>query len=103
MTKRRITDKQFLTEKIIDLTDTGNNNSMRVVRDTRSRLDAMSDHLGAFDDSPLEVIPEDRGYIESKLQRQMPEDPEGNYEDQGAAIIESTTFFPACPLTITFT
>ena len=47
MTKRRITDKQFQTEKIIDLTDTGNNNSMRVVRDTRSRLDAKSDHLGA--------------------------------------------------------
>lgn len=67
---------------------------------TKSILDPKSEHVGAFDSTGIIVIPEDKGYLESKLQRQvLPEDPDGNYEDQleasGATIIDSVTQFPA--------
>jgi hypothetical protein len=83
----------------IDLSDIGNRNKTSVIRadDTRSILDPKSEHVGAFDSTGVIVIPEDKGYIESRLERQVPEDPDGNYEEQleaeGAILLESTTFF----------
>jgi hypothetical protein len=61
--------------------------------------------LSAFADSPIEIIPEDKGYLESKLMRRMPEDPEPDYEErleaEGATVIESITHFPASNTTLT--
>jgi hypothetical protein len=96
MTRRRTTDKEQRNE-IIDLTaDTGSHNQMKLVR---SRLDSKSEHLGAFADTPIQIVQEDKGYLESKLQRRMPEDSEPDYEQrleaEGARVIESITFFPA--------
>jgi hypothetical protein len=69
---------------------------MKVVR---SKLDSKSDHLGAFADSPIGIVPENKGYLESKIQRLQPQDPEPEFEErlemEGATIIDSTTFFPA--------
>ena len=104
MTRRRITDRDLNKPgEIIDLTDTGSyNNQMKVVR---SRLDSKSEHIGAFADSPIDIIPEDKGHLESKIQRHMPEDPEPEFEEklemEGATILDSTTFFPASNTRIT--
>jgi hypothetical protein len=99
MTRRRITDKP-LKHNIIDLTDSAMNNHTRVVR---SRLDAKSEHIGAFDSIGLAVIPEDKGLAYSKPVE--PQDPEDGYEErleaEGATIIDSTTFFPASNTRIT--
>lgn len=108
MKKRRILYKEP-KEEIIDLTDMGNHNKTSVIRadNTRSILDPKSEHVGTFDSTGIIVIPEDKGYIESKLERQAttPEDPDGNYEEQleaeGAFIIDSTTYFPASGTTVT--
>jgi hypothetical protein len=101
MTRHRITDKEQGNE-IVDLTDTCSHNQMKIVR---SRLDSKSEHIGAFRDSPIEIIPEDKGYLESKLQRTQPQDPEDSFEErleaEGATIIDSTTFFPASNTRIT--
>jgi hypothetical protein len=96
MTRRRITDRDLDKHQVIDLTDTGIHNQMKTIR---SRLDSKSEHIGAFNDSPIDIIPEDKGYIESKMQRQMPQDPEPEFEEsleaEGATVLESITYFPA--------
>jgi hypothetical protein len=97
MARRKITERDLDKQHgVIDLTDMGSHNQMKVVR---SRLDSKSDHLGAFADSPIDIISEDKGYLESKIQRQMPEDPEPEFEErlemEGATILDSTTYFPA--------
>lgn len=100
MPRRRITDKEQ-GNQIIDLTDTGSHNQMKVVR---SKLDSKSDHLGAFAESPIEIISEDKGFIKIKFPQQ-PEDPEPDFEErleaEGATIIDSTIFFPASNTRIT--
>jgi hypothetical protein len=68
------------------------NDNSRQMKAIRSRLDSISEHIGAFADSPIEIIPEDKGYLESKLQRTQPQDPEDGYEEklemEGATILD---------------
>jgi hypothetical protein len=100
LARRKITDN-VQKDEVIDLTDGAGTNQMKVVR---SKLDSKSEHLGAFADSPIHIIPEDKGYLESKLLRKMPEDPEPDFERQleaeGAQVIESITHFPASNTTL---
>jgi hypothetical protein len=100
-------------EVIIDLTDSGNHNTMPVIRELeqdpvtglvtmRSIIDP--DKNSTFNnDSPIQFAEEDRGT--AYPQRADPPDPEGDYEErleaEGATILESTTFFPASNTRIT--
>jgi hypothetical protein len=115
MTKnsRRIRKKE---EEIIDLLDYGNHNTMPVIRELeqdpvtglvtmRSVTDSAHGKDSAFNDSPVHfVAEEDRGQGYKKEPDPIP-DPDGNYEEQleneGAFIINSTTYYPASGTTVT--
>jgi hypothetical protein len=104
MTTRKQREKR---EDIIDLVDFSGMNRTNAIRDTspRSRLDLKTDYLGGFDSSGIEVIPEDRGYSDSKQQKSEPADPEPQEDErleaEGAQIINSSTYFPASKTTLT--
>jgi hypothetical protein len=106
--------KAIKREEVIDLTDTGQNNTMPVIRELdqdpvtglvtmRSIIDP--DKNSAFNnDSPVQFVVEDR-HGSAYPQPYTPEDPDGGYEEkleaEGAFIIDSTTYYPASKTSIT--
>jgi hypothetical protein len=108
--KRRIYKEP--KEEIIDLTDTGNHNTMPVIRELdqdpvtgmatmRSITDPPKN--SAFDNEPVHFVEENKGT--AYHEPYTPPDPDGGYEEkleaEGAFIIDSTTYFPASKTTVT--
>jgi hypothetical protein len=50
MARRKLTDRDLNNREVIDLIDTGSHNQMKAIR---SKLDSKSEHIGAFNDSPI--------------------------------------------------
>jgi hypothetical protein len=110
--KRRILNKEP-KEEIIDLTDTGNHNTMPVIRELEQdpvtglvTMRSITDpkRNSAFDnDSPVQIVTEDKGTVYHEPD--TPPDPDGDFEErleaEGAFIINSTTYFPGSKTTIT--
>jgi hypothetical protein len=110
MKKRQLKEPK---EEIIDLTDIGHNSSMPVIRELdqdpvtglvtmRSATDPPKQG-GAFNDTPIHFVEEDKG--QGYPEPYTPPDPEPEADErlemEGAFIINSTTYYPASKTTIT--
>lgn len=110
---RKYTNRRIRKEEVIDLTDTSGNNSMPVIRELeqdpvtglvsmRSATDPPKQG-GAFDDTPIHFVEEDKG--QGYSEPYTPADPEPETDErlemEGGFIINSTTYFPASNTRVT--